>query len=208
MNEDIRHKASISYIGDLAYTPPDSVFLVENDTDYVRACKELSHFEETDACRQVWVRSRNHFTWLRDFTEQIGCPSQFEEKTARLVLGEQWNVSLPDWLTDIDVLEQSLLEIDVDSQQRALFQTRFLTRFLGDTFQTDIFSASDIVPAIKGLVSSDAAEAFEKYPVLQRCLENLCNHWRERSSEIWLKEICKRLRHPSFLGLHFQLIQA
>lgn len=197
MTEDIKFKAFVSYVGDLAYTPSDGVLQVENDADYVRACQILSRYWELHSCQGVWVRSKNHFAWLRDFTVQIGCPSQFEEKTARLVLGEQWNISLPDWLTDADVLEQNLLEIDVNTQQRTHFETRFLTRFLGGTFQTDIFSASDIVPAIKALVSSDAKEAFEKYPLLQRCLENRCNQWAERSSETWLKEICKRLPENS-----------
>ena len=197
MAEDSKYQASISYIGDLAHTPPDGVLLVENDADYVRTCQGLSRYWELHGCQRVWVRSKNHFAWLRDFTGQIGCPSQFEEKTARLLLGEQWNVTLPDWFTDADVLEQNLLEIDVDSQQRTHFETRFLTRFLGGTFQTDIFRTSDIVPAIKALVSSDGKEAFEKYPLLQRCLENRCNQWAERSSETWLKEICKRLPENS-----------
>jgi len=193
VTENSKYQASISYIGELAHTPPDSVILVENDADYVRACQKLSRFWELHGCQRVWVRSKNHFAWLRDFTGQIGCSSQFEEKTARLVLGEQWNVSLPDWLTDADVLEQNLLEIDVDSQQRTHFETRFLTRCLGGTFQTDILSTSDIVPVIKALVSSGAKVAFETYPLLQRCLENQCSQWAERSSETWLKEVCKRL---------------
>lgn len=197
MTEVSKNKASISYIGDLAHTPPDGVILVENDGDYVRACQKLSRYWESHDCLRVWVRSKNHFAWLRDFTEQIGCPANFIEMTARLVLAEKWNVTLPDWLTDADVLEQNLLEIDVDFQQRTHFETRFLTRFLGGTFQTDIFSASDIVPAIKTLVSSDSKEAFAKYPLLQRCLGNRCNQWEERSSETWLKEVCKRLPENS-----------
>ena len=197
MTEDSKNKASISYIGDLAHIPPDGVLFVENDTDYIQACQKLSSYWELHGCQKVWVRSKNHFAWLRDFTEQIGCPSKFEEKTARLVLAEQWNVSLPEWLIDADVLEQNLLEIDVDSKKQARFETRFLTRFLGGTFQADIFSAPDIVPAIKALISNDAMEAFEKYPLLSRCLENQCNQWAERSSETWVKEICKRLPENS-----------
>jgi hypothetical protein len=106
-------QASISYIGNLAHTPPDDVLLVESDEDYVRVCRALSHRTKLDTAAKVWVRSKNHFAWLRDFTEQIGCSSRFEEKTARLVLAEQWNVQLPDWLTDTDVLDHDLLEIYV-----------------------------------------------------------------------------------------------
>ena len=167
---------------------------MENDTDYVRACKELSRFEETEACQQVWVRSRNHFAWLRDFTEQIGCPSQFEEKTARLVLGEQWNVSLPDWLTDIDVLEQSLLGVEVDGQKgQASFTNRLLNHFLGPAFQSDMLDTTDFVDVIKALVSDDAKAAFKQYPVLYRCLGTKCEKWAEGSNETWVKNISNRL---------------
>jgi len=82
----------ISYIGDISHTPPDDVLLVECDEDYVRACRELSPGSSSGAGLKVWVRSRNHFAWMRDFTEQIGCPSSFKEMSARLVLAEQWKV--------------------------------------------------------------------------------------------------------------------
>ena len=184
----------ISYIGDLAHTPSDSVLLVENDTDYVRVCKELSCFGNPDACRQVWIRSKNHFAWLRDFTEQIGCPSSFKEMTGRLVLAEQWNVRVPDWLTDADVLEQSLLEIEVDSQkEQTSFSNRLLIHLLGPAFQSDMLNTTNLVDVIKVLVSDDAKAAFKQYPVLYRCLETKCEKWAEGSNETWVKDISNRL---------------
>jgi len=189
-----KYQAYIGYIGDLAYTPPDSVLLVESDTDYVQACKELSHFDNPDACHRVWVRSKNHFAWLQDFTEQIGCPSQFEEKTARLVLGEQWNVSLPEWLTDSEVLEQNLLEIEVEGQkEQTSFTNRLLIHLLGTAFRSDMLNTTDLVDVIKALVSDYTKTAFKQYPVLYRCLETKCEKWAEGSNETWVKNISNRL---------------
>jgi hypothetical protein len=88
--------------------PPDGVLLVEQNIDYVRACHTLSQSRESDPDLKIWVRSKTHFAWLRDFTRQIGCSAHFEEKTPRLVLAEQWNVDIPDWLTDADVLDHHL----------------------------------------------------------------------------------------------------
>ena len=105
------HQASISYVGDLTYTLPEGVLLVERDEDYVNACRELSAAGRSSSGLKVWVRSKNHYAWLRDFIEQIGCPAIFDEKTPRLVLAEKWNVQVPDWLTDADVLDQGLLGI-------------------------------------------------------------------------------------------------
>ena len=186
-------QTSISHIGNLAHTPPDDVLLVESDDDYVRVCRALSHRVKSDTAVKVWVRSKNHFTWLRDFTEQIGCSSRFDEKTARLVLAEQWNVQVPDWLTDTDVLDHDLLEIDVDSRKQTDFESRLLTHLLGVAFQPDMLGSAHLVDVIKALVSDEAKAAFKKYPLLRRCLETKCEQWAERSNETWVKNIYRRL---------------
>ncbi|MDP3029038.1 MAG: hypothetical protein Q8O04_05995 [Deltaproteobacteria bacterium] len=187
----------ISYIGDLARTPPDDVLLVEQDADYVRACHTLSHRRKSDTDLKVWVRSKNHFSWLRDFTEQIGCPTLFEEKTPRLLLAEQWNVHLPDWLTDAEVLDHHLMEIDVASQKSIRFETRFLAHFLGTAFELDVLSTADLVPVMNALVSEDAKASLREHPLLGRCLETRCEQWAARSSETWVKGVCKRLPEDS-----------
>ncbi|MDA2928388.1 hypothetical protein MYX84_00320 [Acidobacteria bacterium AH-259-O06] len=194
MTVEDKKQVSVSYIGDLAHTPPDDVLLVERDEDYVRACQELSPRGSSGAGLKVWVRSKNHFAWLRDFIEQIGCHSIFKEMTARLVLAEQWNVRVRDWLTDADVLEQSLLEIEVDSQkEQTSFTNRLLIHLLGPAFQSDILNTTDLVDVIKALVSDDAKAAFKQYPVLYRCLETKCENWAGGSNETWVKDISNRL---------------
>ena len=194
MTVEDKKQVSVSYIGDLVHTPPDDVLLLERDEDYVRACRELSPGGSSGAGLKVWVRSKNHFAWLRDFIEQIGCPSSFKEKTARLVLAEQWNVLVPDWLTDADILEQNLLEIEVDSQkEQTSFTNRLLIHLLGSAFQSDMLNTTDLVDVIKALVRDDAKAAFKQYPVLCRCLETKCEKWAEGSNETWVKDISNRL---------------
>ena len=112
------YQTSISYIGNLGYNLPEGDLLVENDEDYIRACVMLSSRLGENGDLRIWVRSKNHFVWLRDFACQVNLKAKFEEKTARLMLAEQWNVQIPDWLTDADILDQNLLDISVDSQNR------------------------------------------------------------------------------------------
>lgn len=194
MTVDDVKQISVSYIGDLAHTRPEDVLLVERDEDYVRACRELSTTEATKLGLKVWVRSKNHFAWLKDFTEQIGCPAFFSEKTPRLVLAEKWNVVLPDWLTDAEVLDQGLLNIDVETQaEQTGFSNRLLACLLGPVFQQDIFDANDLVDVIKALVSTGAKVAFKEYPVLHRALESKCEAWAQSSKEAWVKNLSSRL---------------
>ena len=60
MTVNKKDEVYISYIGDLARTPPDGILLVEQDADYVRACHELSHRGKSDTPLELWVRSKNH----------------------------------------------------------------------------------------------------------------------------------------------------
>ena len=194
MTVEDKKQVSVSYIGDLDHTPPDDVLLVECDEDYVRACQKLSPGGSSGAGLKVWVRSKNHFSWLQDFTEQIGCPANFIEMTARSVLAEQWNVTLPDWLTDADVLEQNLLEIEVNFQkEQTRFTNRLLIHLLVPAFQSDMLNTTDLVDLIKALVSDDAKAAFKQYPVLYRCLETKCKKWAQSSNETWVKDISNQL---------------
>lgn len=185
----------INYIGDLAISPPDNVLMVEQDADFVRACNELSNRVKSNTALNLWVRSKNHEAWLRDFTEQIGCACIFEPKTPRLVLSERWNVDLPDWLTDSEVLAHRLLEIEVAPKTRTSFETRFLVHFIGDIFETDTLSNTDLIPIINALVSQDAKALFKERPLLKLCLKAKCTQWSASSGrEAWVKEFCKRLQ--------------
>ncbi|MEW8186358.1 MAG: hypothetical protein AB2794_15285, partial [Candidatus Thiodiazotropha endolucinida] len=116
------------------------------------------------------------------------------EKTPRLVLAEKWNVVLPDWLTDAEVIDQGLLNIDVKPQAgRTSFSNRLLTHFLGSAFKEDAFNAKALVDVIKALISADAKAAFKKYPLLYRSLESKCESWAQRSKDAWVKNLCSRI---------------
>lgn len=194
MTADNVKQISISYIGDLAHTPPEDVLLVERDEDYVRACRELSATESFKSGLKLWVRSKNHFAWLRNFTEQIGCPALFSEKTPRLVLAEKWNVALPDWLTDAEVIEQGLLNLDIEPQEeQTSFSNLLLVHLLGPSFERDVLDANDLADVIKTLVSTDAKIAFKQYPALHRSLKSICETWAQGSKEAWVKNLCFRL---------------
>ena len=191
---DQENRLLVSYVGNLACVPPDDVLVVERDEDYVQACHALSIAGPSGAGVKVWVRSKIHLAWLRDFAKQIDCPCQFEEKTARLVLAERWNVSLPDWLTDAEVLEQGLLELRIESQkQRSSFTDRLLIHLLGPAFQSDELGAAQLVDVIKALVSDEAREAFRRHPVLSRCLDTKCQQWAEKGRGTWVEALCDQL---------------
>lgn len=192
----------ISFIGNLAYKPPEDVLLVENGNDYVQACYSLIGHRELKTDLKIWVRSKAHYTWLQDFTIQIACPALFEEKTPRLVLADQWNVELPDWLQDADVLGHGLLEIEVNSRNPARFETRMLSHFLGTAFSVDFLNSENLVAVIKGLATPEARAAFIKYHLLNRCLQEKCALWSQNTNEPWVREVSTRITDDFTLLWH------
>jgi hypothetical protein len=183
----------IDFIGDLPLSPPENVMLVENDRDYVQACRRLSKQFGAKEVPEVWVRSRNHFIWLKDFLAQIDLECLFQEKTAKQVLADEWNVSLPDWLDDGAVLEQGLLDLEVATHPHDSFVNRLLTHFFGDEFRGGTLNAGNLVKVTNALADATADTAFKKYPILQTSLEAKCKEWAVNSSEKWVKSVCERI---------------
>ena len=190
---DVDNKTHISYIGDLTYSVPDDVLLVEQDRDYVFACNALSNAAHSGASLQIWVRSKNHFTWLKDFAEQIGDFCAFDEKTPRIVLAEYWNVTVPEWLSDSEVIDHKLLEFDVENKNQTSFTNRLLATFLGSVFQSNELNSDNLSEVIKALVKDEAQKMCNRLPLLSRALSEKCAAWSKSSQVPWVKEICDYL---------------
>lgn len=193
-------RAEISLVGDLVQVVPDDVLVVNSDFDYVQVCKQLSVEVESLPLLKIWVKSRNHYVWLQEFTAQIDCPSKFVEKTARTVLADNWNVTLPDWLSDGDVIEQDLLEIPVDNSNHSNFMDRILDHFLGRVLSDDVLNTGNIPAIVLSLVSEEANSAFAEYPILKRCLEAKTEEWKHSSPGTWVSGVCDQLiQEPSLV---------
>ncbi len=194
------HQVEVSLIGDFQPVAPNEVMWVREDRDYVLACQALSQTANHHNFLQIWVRHPSHYAWLRNFTEQVDLPARFQEKTARLLLAELWNVAAPAWLDDDTILTQKFLNLDVENTAPASFVDRLLTHLLGPGFTDHSLNANGLEPVIRALNTDAAAAVFRQYPVVRRCLEEKCAEWEKNASEAWVKEICKRLSQD-FLGL-------
>jgi hypothetical protein len=184
---------TISLIGDLSFATPQDAVLVEGNVGYVQACLRLSQAVRARTGLTLWVRSDHHYRWLQDFATQIDCPAVCEEKTARLVLADQWNVDPPAWLTDADVLEQGLLDLEVDAGSQARFEDRCLSHLLGSVFRAEVLDETRLPDLMKALTNDQAKAAFAQYPVLTRCLEAKCERWATQCEQAWVQELCDRL---------------
>ena len=179
----------VSYIGGYAYRLPEDVFLAEKDADYVKACHALtaSAFKKTPL--KIWVRKHYIYTWLQNFCEQTQLPCHFSEKTARLVLSDIWGVTVPDWLTDEDVISLKLLDLAVKKEQPCRFAEAFLGHFLGSVFRGDRLDWNRIAEVLLTLCRQETKELFIKYPLLKDCLREQGQVWTQHADQNWEKAL-------------------
>ena len=68
--------------------------------------------------------------WLQRYSELTGIECKFSEKTPCLILAEEWNVSIPEWLDDEAVMKQNLLDLDIPEEHPIEFADVILELFL------------------------------------------------------------------------------
>lgn len=193
MTKGSQKHIEVSLIGDFDQVVPDDVILVREDKEYVKACVELSKSHHSSSGSNIWVRSRNHYAWLQDFTEQIGVTCEFNEKTARLILADRWNVSVPEWVDDETVLAQGLLDIKVEKATPTSFWIRILSQLLDTVFESATIGAKNLSEIISTIVRDTNSAVFERYPILHRCLQERCSEWADGTVDGWVKDVCERL---------------
>jgi len=187
----------VSYIGDFDGAVPPDTTVVETDGEYVRVCSTLVKVDEPGRPERVWVRRRNHFSWLKDFTEQTRISLSFAEKTARSILGDLWRVSVPDWVTDETVLQERLLDLKVSSDYPSSFEERMLVQFFGKVFEKEVLNPDDLADVLPPLASENAGRLLEEYPSLRRSLASKCASWQDKTKEQWLRKLSTMLASGS-----------
>jgi hypothetical protein len=190
---DKKFNLSIIFIGDLPYRLSENEILIEQDEGYVDACYKIAQLIRSEESLKIWARSRTHFTWLKNFIGQLNITARFEEKTARSILAEKWNVNLPHWLSDTDVLDYNLLDLKIDAKTFMGFEERFLTHFLDSVFQREQINANDIPDVIESLTENETKKLFKQYPLLQRCLQSKCDSWAATGNQKWIEDFCKQI---------------
>ena len=182
----------IYYIGNLPIKPDKNDLLVESDEAYVDLCKKLSTiFDQTYV---IWVRKRNHFTWLQDYINQIDMDVFFKEQTPGLLISEKWNVTIPEWLTDNKIIEEGLLDLNIKSLKNIVsFETRVLSYLIDPVFQDIVLSENNLSELINVINDDQNNVEFNKSKLLTKCLERKCEDWIKKANESWVSELCENL---------------
>jgi hypothetical protein len=187
----------ISYIGDLTEVAPDDTIIVNNDADYVQACRALAMSLKSPVVKRIWVRQKSHFHWLQNFVQQIGINCTLTEKTPRLLLAEKWQVELPEWLDDTIVISQKLLRLDIVPGSASSLAETVLKRFLGTIWLAESLEMENLAPVMVSLTRPEIKELCLTCPIIIRCLEEKVKVWADNSKHPWVWKVCQRLSNDT-----------
>lgn len=183
----------LSLIGDYAGARPEGVPLVETDSDYVVVCSQI----RTEAPAEIWIRSPVHQAWLTVFADTIGFEAIRKEKTPRVLLAEKMGCTIPEWLTDQQILAEGLLSGTGKPGKAGRFVSARLSEELSPVFEEPEL-VPEILPGVLAAVLDPASkERFEAKPSLMRCLEEQCDFWAATNATPWVGYACERLPRAS-----------
>jgi len=135
-----------------------------------------------------------HFEWLKAYCDLVGYEASFVMKTPRLLLADAWQVDVPDWLEDKTVEEQALLQVEAPKEHPRDLARTALVALLGDVFANDRLTEADVVAAVQTLTAPPASDLRTQYPVLDDCLRDCCERWRNAGHESWVEMVCRELQ--------------
>jgi hypothetical protein len=191
----------VSFVGDLPLPAAGSTFVVAGDGDYVQFCHAVAREQLEAEIHEVWVKSKVHYTWIANFLTQMGVSHTSRETTPRDVLAEQLQVTLPQWLTDDEVTGEGLLDITPEERfaSSVPFEERMLALFFGEVFYDSALDSRNFAEVVSVLIEPQNSTAFSTYPVLQRCLGEKCQRWRQNTDSLWVQKVCETLPHNADL---------
>lgn len=184
----------VSLISDFTGAIPPGTMVVRNDADYILAAEKIRDGAVQKKSVEIWIQKKAHYTWLQAFAHSVDLQIEFEEKTPRLILADLWQVTIPDWLKDKQVIEQNLLDIKLPEQKYDDFINAMLAASFGECFAKNKLIVKDI-PTLLNIALPDNKLFFHRYPVLHLCLEQKCVQWQKLSKEPWMEKICAALQN-------------
>ena len=184
-----KDQASVEFIGDYDLTALPDTFVVASDSDYVKACDELTR----GSLQKIWVRSKIHFRWLSAFCQRAGISARCSEKTPRIILADAWGVALPEWITDEIILEEELLNWPPPSARQASFIDLILCSVLGEAVLASELGSSQVIGIVKSIAECENWKTVSRRPLVVNCLREKCEVWKRGAKAPWQSRLADAL---------------
>jgi hypothetical protein len=183
----------LNFVGNLPGESGGDAIVVASDAEYCQA-SEILRGRNPDGIQSILVRNEHHFAWLKAQSELFGYVRDesviISRTTPRILLGERWDLEIPDWLTDQLILENDLLQMDLPDGATSV-AGGLLAPVLGHL--PDKVSARAFSLLAEKLSSPETADQLAQ-PVLMAAWVSVLHGWEALGAPAWLPGFCDRLR--------------
>ncbi|MFC1533223.1 hypothetical protein ACFL7M_07660 [Thermodesulfobacteriota bacterium] len=166
----------------LGLMPSDApnVLVLSEIKDYVPGYERILYAIEDSIDLTVYVRNTTIEHWLKNMASRYP-HGKFEFKTmdARSYLEQKWETSIPDDVSNEDIVASGIMEADITPRKGDSFENIILEYFFDHAFTTTFFSAAKIVEIVNSYEKALWEKNFEMnlpYMVYQKRL----NEWRRK----------------------------
>ncbi len=116
------------YIDKLSIKQDESAIVVSDNLSYIYAYKKVKESLEVNSFCEVIIRKNIYNRWFERFSERHPEKFIFSEVSHRLLLEEKWDIPIPQYVDDKDILDLSLFDIPEKPAKGTNFEDFILTK--------------------------------------------------------------------------------
>lgn len=172
---------------------PDALVFTEIE-DYVRGYEYLLNAIEKQQKLIVFLQNPTLTVWLSNMAARY--PQQtfgFEEMDARTYLGQVWEITIPDYVTDADILQSGLLGSRIIPRAGDTFENVILEYFYAPVFMAAAFSSA-LLEEIVLAYNQARWEANAANALVLRIYRQRLQAWRDRTTDRAMRTVLDMIK--------------
>ncbi|MCK5022791.1 MAG: hypothetical protein KAS04_01325, partial [Candidatus Aenigmarchaeota archaeon] len=167
-------------LGLIPVDAPDALVLSEIK-DYVPGYDRILNTIEDGMNLTVYVRDTTLEHWLQNMASRYPHGTfEFKSMDARSYIKQKWETSIPEYVSNEDIVGSGILEADITPRKGNSFENIILEHFFDPVFTTTVFSVARIVEIVNSYEKTTWEQNFGAslfYTVYQKRL----NEWRRKA---------------------------
>jgi len=149
--------------------------------DYLILYKQLLEFIPTGENLEILVQNPTISQWLKNMASRYPAGTfVFETLDARAALAQRWGMDIPPHVTNEDILEAGLLELDLQPQPGISFDNTLLAHFYAPIFTARSFPFTQITSLLNA-IDLRRWNANRKVPLLARIANLRLEEWKRKA---------------------------
>lgn len=164
-------------------TPEQGELVLSEIKDYVPGYDRILASVESGEDISLYIQNKNIEVWINRMAARY--PQgifTFEAMTARKFLEQKWKLKIPDYVTNEDILESKLLDLDIAPTPGSSFENIVLEEFYGPVFTSPILPSARICEILRAF-DETRWEKNASRTLTYRIYQNRLDRWRKKAKE-------------------------